>query len=171
MGASNVTRVYGIKYGLAVTALDIAKGFLPAFLATQYVSTLAGVLAGAAAMLGHARPLFLRFRKGGKMVATGGGAFFGVAPLPAAICLGVWIIVFLATRYASVASIVTALSMVVVAVAFGEPWPVIAFACVAATSVIVLHRANLKRLRAGTETRVPLRRRPRVTRSAAQPRG
>ena len=105
------------------------------------------------------------------MVATGGGAFFGVAPLPAAICLGVWIIVFLATRYASVASIVTALSMVVVAVAFGEPWPVIAFACVAATSVIVLHRANLKRLRAGTETRVPLRRRSRVTGSAAQPRG
>lgn len=159
IGASNVARVYGIKYGLAVTALDISKGFLPAFLATQYVSTLAGVLAGAAAMLGHARPLFLRFHKGGKMVATAGGAFFGVAPLPAAICLGVWIVLFLLTRYASVASIVTALSMVAVAVAFGEPWPVIAFACIAGTSVIVLHRANLKRLRAGTETRIPLRRR------------
>jgi glycerol-3-phosphate acyltransferase PlsY len=145
---------------------------VPAFFATQYVSTLAGVLAGAAAMLGHARPLFLRFSKGGKMVATGGGAFFGVAPLPAAICLGVWVVVFLITRYASVASIVTALSMIVLSVAFGEPWPVIAFACVAATSVIMLHRANLKRLRAGTETRIPLRRRrPRVTSSAPQPRG
>ena len=159
IGASNVARVYGFKYGLTVTVLDVAKGFFPAFLATQYVSTLAGVLAGAAAMLGHARPIFLRFSKGGKMVATGGGAFFGVAPLPGLICLGVWIVVFLLTRYASVASIVTALSAVVVVVAFGEPWPVIAFACVAATSVIVLHRANLKRLRAGTETRIPLRRR------------
>ena len=140
-------------------ALDAAKGFVPAYLATHYVSTLAGVLAGAAAMLGHARPLFLGFRKGGKMVATGGGAFLGVAPLPALVCLGVWIVVFLLTRYASVASIATALALPVLAVVFGEPWPVIVFACIAAVSVIVLHRANLKRLRAGTETRIPLRRR------------
>ena len=139
--------------------LDVAKGFFPAFLATMYVSTLAGVLAGLAAMLGHARPIFLGFRKGGKMVATGGGAFLGVAPLPALICVVVWIVVFLATRYPSVASIVTALSMVVLTVVFGEPWPVIVFACVAAVAVIVLHRANLKRLRAGTENRATLRRR------------
>ena len=55
------------------------------------VSPLAGVLAGAAAMLGHARPLFLRFEKGGKMVATTGGAFLGVAPLVALVALVVWI--------------------------------------------------------------------------------
>lgn len=156
IGASNVARVYGIKYGLVVTVLDVAKGFFPAFLATQYVGTLAGVLAGLAAMLGHARPIFLGFKKGGKMVATGGGAFIGVAPLPALICLGVWLVVFLLTRYPSVASIVTALSVVALTVAFGEPWPVIAFACVAAVAVIVLHRANLKRLRAGTEHRATL---------------
>ena len=154
--ASNVWRIYGMKYGLAVTALDVAKGFFPAFLATMYVSTLAGVLAGMAAMLGHARPLFLRFSKGGKMVATGGGAFLGVAPVPALICLGIWIVVFLTTRYPSVASIVTALAVVVLTVVFGEPWPVDAFAAVAAVAVIVLHRANLKRLRAGTENRATL---------------
>jgi acyl phosphate:glycerol-3-phosphate acyltransferase len=156
MGASNVWRTYGTKYGLTVTVLDVAKGFVPAFLATMYVSKLAGVLAGLAAMLGHARPLFLRFRKGGKMVATGGGAFLGVAPLPGVICLGIWVVVFLATRYPSVASIVTAVAVVVLTVAFGEPWPVIAFAAVAAVAVIVLHRANLKRLRAGTENRATL---------------
>jgi len=156
MGASNVWRTYGTKYGIAVTLLDVAKGFVPAFLATMYVNELAGVLAGLAAMLGHARPLFLRFRKGGKMVATGGGAFLGVAPLPGLICLGVWITVFLITRYPSVASIVTAVAVVVLTIAFGEPWPVVAFACVAAVAVIVLHRANLKRLRAGTENRATL---------------
>ena len=156
MGASNVWRTYGTKYGVAVILLDVAKGFVPAFLATMYVSTLAGVLAGLAAMLGHARPLFLRFSKGGKMVATGGGAFIGVAPLPALICLVVWVVVFLTTRYPSVASIVTAISVLVLSIAFGEPWPVIVFAGVAAVSVIVLHRANLKRLRAGTENRATL---------------
>jgi acyl phosphate:glycerol-3-phosphate acyltransferase len=156
MGASNVWRTYGTKYGLGVILLDIAKGFVPAFLATMYVNELAGVLAGLAAMLGHARPLFLRFSKGGKMVATGGGAFLGVAPVPGLICIAVWIIVFLTTRYPSVASIVTAVAVVVLTVAFGEPWPVVAFASVAAVSVIVLHRANLKRLRAGTENRATL---------------
>ena len=156
MGASNVWRTYGTRYGLAVILLDVAKGFVPAFLATMYVSTLAGVLAGLGAMLGHARPLFLRFSKGGKMVATGGGAFIGVAPEPALICLGIWIVVFLTTRYPSVASIVTAVSVVVLTIVFGEPWPVVAFAGVAAVAVIVLHRANLKRLRAGTENRATL---------------
>ena len=156
MGASNVWRTYGTKYGLAVTLLDVAKGFVPAFLATMYVSTLAGVLAGLAAMLGHARPLFLRFSKGGKMVATGGGAFIGVAPLPALICIAIWIVVFIVTRYPSVASIVTAVSVVVLTIVFEEPWPVIAFSAVAAAAVIVLHRANLKRLRAGTENRATL---------------
>jgi len=166
MGASNVWRTYGTKYGLTVTLLDVAKGFVPAFLATMYVSTLAGVLAGLAAMLGHARPIFLRFSKGGKMVATGGGAFIGVAPLPALICLVVWVVVFLTTRYPSVASIVTALSVFVLTIVFDEPWPVVVFGGVAAVAVIVLHRANLKRLRAGTENRATLPGR-RVTGSGA----
>src|SRR5438876_5682986 len=101
IGATNVWRTYGRKYGLPVVLLDTAKGFVPALLATIYVSHLAGVVTGAAAMLGHWRPLFLRFAKGGKMVATCGGAFLGVAPLVGAAGAGVWILVFLLTRYAS----------------------------------------------------------------------
>src|ERR671937_2513752 len=81
IGATNVWRTYGRRYGLPVVLLDTAKGFGPALAATLAVGHLCGVLAGAAAMLGHWRPLFLRFAKGGKMVATAGGAFLGAAPL------------------------------------------------------------------------------------------
>ena len=158
IGATNVWRTYGAKLGAPVMALDVAKGFVPALLATIYVGHLAGVLTGAAAMLGHARPLFLGFEKGGKMVATCGGAFWGLAPYVAAAGLGVWIVVFLAFRYASVASIAAALSLPVASVALGEPWPVDVFAGAAALAVLVLHRPNIARLRAGTETRFRFRR-------------
>jgi glycerol-3-phosphate acyltransferase PlsY len=157
IGATNVWRVYGRRYGLPVAALDVAKGFVPALVATLAAGDLAGVLAGGAAMLGHWRPLFLRFDKGGKMVATAGGAFFGVAPLVGIVCAGLWILVFLATRYASVASLIGAGASPVVAALLGEPWPVIAFCVIAAAGVALLHRANVRRLRAGNEPRVQFR--------------
>jgi glycerol-3-phosphate acyltransferase PlsY len=138
--------------------LDTMKGFVPALLATIYVSHLAGVLAGGAAMLGHWRPLFLRFEKGGKAVATCGGAFFGVAPVVGGLGAAVWITVFVLFRYPSVASIVAAISLPVIAFALDEPWPVIAFGSIAALAVILLHRPNISRLRAGTETRFRFRR-------------
>jgi glycerol-3-phosphate acyltransferase PlsY len=150
--------MYGAKLGVPVMALDVAKGFVPALLATMYVGHLAGVLAGAAAMLGHWRPLFLGFARGGKVVATCGGAFFGVAPIVGGIGAAVWILVFALCRYASVASIVAALSLPVASVALGEPWPVDVFAGAAALAVLVLHRSNIARLRTGTETRFRFRR-------------
>jgi glycerol-3-phosphate acyltransferase PlsY len=138
--------------------LDTMKGFVPALLATIYVGHLAGVLAGGAAMLGHWRPLFMRFAKGGKAVATCGGAFFGVAPVVGGFGAAVWITVFVLFRYPSVASIVAAISLPVIAFALDEPWPVIAFGSIAALAVILLHRPNISRLRAGTETRFRFRR-------------
>jgi acyl-phosphate glycerol 3-phosphate acyltransferase len=84
IGGSNVWRVYGRYLGLPTVVLDTAKGFVPALVATLLVGHLAGVLAGAAAMAGHWRPLFMKFQRGGKIVATTGGAFLGVAPLVAA---------------------------------------------------------------------------------------
>ena len=158
IGASNVWRSYGRRLGIPVVLLDVAKGFVPALAFSLTVSPLAGVLAGAAAMLGHARPLFLRFEKGGKMVATTAGAFLGVAPIVGGIIAVLWIAVFLLFRYASVASIVAALALPVAAAALGYPWPVVAFGVVAAAAVLVLHRANVKRLLAGTENRFRLRR-------------
>jgi len=105
IGASNVWRTFGPPYGLAAALLDVLKAFVPALLATIYAGSLAGVLAGGAAMLGHWRPLFLGFQRGGKMVATCGGAFLGVAPVVGGIGAGVWILAFLLLRYASIASI------------------------------------------------------------------
>jgi acyl phosphate:glycerol-3-phosphate acyltransferase len=158
IGGTNVWRIYGWRLGLPVVLLDTLKGFVPALVATLTVSHLAGVLAGAAAMLGHWRPLFLRWQRGGKVVATTGGAFLGVAPVVGAAGAAVWIVVFLVFRYASLASIVGALSLPVAAVLLEEPWPVIAFAAGAAAAVLVLHRANIARLRAGTENRFKFRR-------------
>jgi acyl phosphate:glycerol-3-phosphate acyltransferase len=146
-------------------ALDVAKGLVPALLATIYVDHLAGVLAGGAAMLGHWRPLFLRFARGGKVVATTGGAFLGVAPIVGGIGAAVWILVFAACRYASLASITAAGSLPLIALGLGEPWPVVAFAALAALAVLVLHRPNISRLRAGTETRFRFRRTAEPTRT------
>jgi glycerol-3-phosphate acyltransferase PlsY len=153
IGATNVWRVYGRRLGLPAVLLDTAKGFVPAFVATKLESHGVGVLAGGAAMLGHYRPLFLGFRKGGKMVATTGGAFLGVAPIVGGIGAGVWLLVFGLTRYASVASITSALSLPLWAWLVGYPWPVVAFAGVAGIGVLLLHRANLGRLWRGEEHR------------------
>jgi glycerol-3-phosphate acyltransferase PlsY len=81
-----------------------------------------------------------------------------VAPLVGGVGLAVRIIRFALLRYASVASIVAALSLPAASVALGEPWPVDVFAGAAALAVLVLHRANIARLRAGTETRFRFRR-------------
>jgi glycerol-3-phosphate acyltransferase PlsY len=158
IGGTNVWRVFGRRYGLPVVLLDVAKGFAPALVGTLLVGDLTGVLAGGAAMLGHWRPLFLRFEKGGKTVATAGGAFLGVAPVVGGIGAAIWIVTFVLFRYASLASILAACSLPVLAALLGEPWPVIVFGALAAVAVVLLHRANIARLRAGTESRFRLRR-------------
>ena len=159
VGASNVWRSFGPAYGLPVALLDAAKGLAPALLAAQIEGPLAGVLAGAAAMLGHWRPLFLGFARGGKMVATCGGAFLGVAPFVGLLGAVVWLAVFGLSRYASLASMVAAVSLPLLAVGLRQPWPVLAFALFAAAAVIFLHRGNIRRLLAGTESRFGRRRR------------
>ena len=159
IGATNVWRTFGRRYGIPVVILDTAKGFFPALVFFHAVSPLAGVLAGGAAMLGRARPLFLKFEKGGKMVATTGGAFLGVAPLVGAVGAIVWVVAFLVTRYASVASILSAVALPVAALALGQPWPVVVFAIAAAAAVIFMHRANIGRLLRGEENRFVLRHR------------
>jgi acyl phosphate:glycerol-3-phosphate acyltransferase len=158
IGATNVWRTYGWRLGLPVVVLDTLKGFVPALLGAVYVSHLAGILAGAAAMLGHFRPLFLRFAKGGKMVATCGGVFFGVAPWVALTAGVVWLAAFLLFRYASVASIIAGIALPVTAALYGYPTSVVVFGVLAALAILYLHRANLGRLRAGTEHRFHFRR-------------
>ena len=158
IGASNVFRVYGRRLGTTVALLDMGKGAAAALLGLEAGGAVVGVLAGAAAMLGHARPVFLRFRKGGKMVATAGGVTLALAPLALLCCVALWVAVFVVTRYASVASIVTAFALPVLVTLLGYSWPVIAFGVAGALAVIVMHRQNVRRLLSGTEHRFELRR-------------
>jgi glycerol-3-phosphate acyltransferase PlsY len=162
IGATNVWRTYGPGLGLPVIVLDVLKGFIPAALGMHFASPphLAGICAGSAAMLGHWRPLFLKFARGGKMVATCGGVLFGVAFWVAIGAGVVWVATFLVVRYASVASIVAGISLPILAAVLGYPLSVILFGAAAAAAILFLHRANLRRLRAGTENRFHFRRSP-----------
>jgi glycerol-3-phosphate acyltransferase PlsY len=167
-GATNVWRTLGFKFGVAVALLDIGKGAAAALLGLWVGGDLVAVLAGVAAMIGHWRPLFLGFARGGKMVATTGGVALAVAPLPALAAAAVWIVVFFLTRYASVSSILAAVSLPLSALVFGASWPVVAFTAGAALAIIVLHRTNIRRLLAGEEHRIELHR-PRLGRSGSKP--
>jgi glycerol-3-phosphate acyltransferase PlsY len=153
IGASNVWRSYGRWLGVPVALLDVLKGFVPAYVGLRVGGEWVGVLAGSAAMAGHARPIWLGFTKGGKMVATGGGVALALAPIPAGICLLIWIATFALFRYASLASLVTACVFPILCVVFGEPWPTVGFALLAGLAVILLHRQNIGRLLRGTESR------------------
>jgi len=109
-------------------------------------------------MAGHWRPLFMSFGRGGKTVATTGGVALALAPAAALSAAGVWIVVFLVTRYASVASLASAVALPLFALLFGASWPIVAFTIGAALAIVVLHRGNIGRLLAGTENRFELRR-------------
>jgi acyl phosphate:glycerol-3-phosphate acyltransferase len=171
IGATNVWRTLGFKLGVAVALLDIAKGAAAAILGLWLADDLIAVLAGCAAMAGHWRPVFVGFARGGKIVATTGGVGLAVAPFATLSAAAVWIVVFLVTRYASVASMAAAASLPLFALLFDASWPVLAFTSGGAVAIVILHRANIVRLFRGTEHRMSLRRRrtpPGVGTSSAQ---
>ncbi|MGB2952129.1 MAG: glycerol-3-phosphate 1-O-acyltransferase PlsY [Gaiellaceae bacterium] len=158
-GAANVWRMLGFKIGLSVALLDLAKGLAAALLGVWLGGELVGLFAGIAAMIGHWRPLFIRFGRGGKIVATTGGVALALVPLATLAAGGVWVGAFLATRYTSVASMLSAATLPLFAVLFGASGPVIGFAAGAAVAIFVLHRANIARLLSRTENRFELGRR------------
>jgi glycerol-3-phosphate acyltransferase PlsY len=159
IGATNVWRTLGFKLGVAVAVLDIGKGAAAALLGRWLGDDLIGVLAGCAAMAGHWRPFFLGFARGGKIVATTGGVGLAVAPLATLSAGGLWIVVFLVTRYASLASMISAASLPLFALLFGASWPVLAFTAAGAVAIVLLHRTNIARLVHGQENKMQLRRR------------
>jgi acyl phosphate:glycerol-3-phosphate acyltransferase len=153
VGATNVWRVYGWSLGLPVALLDVAKGLVPAVVGLRLGGDWLGIVAGSAAMVGHARPVYLGFTKGGKMVATAGGVALALAPFAALGCAVVWLAAFAIGRYASLASIAAALALPLLCLVLGSSWPVVAFTAGAAVGVLALHRQNVRRLLAGTEPR------------------
>lgn len=169
IGATNALRVLGKRVGYTVFALDFLKGALPVLVAWQWVAptvagagtgwpaSLAGVVAGIFSIVGHNFPVWLRFR-GGKGIATSGGVILTLFPWWVFVgALGAWVVVFLVSRYVSLASLAGALALPV-GVAFAV-WLGKADGLQLGTSVAMWllatyrHRSNIQRLLSGTEKR------------------
>jgi glycerol-3-phosphate acyltransferase PlsY len=155
LGAANVFRNLGRRWGIAVMVADIGKGVVAVVIARLITDDPWPAIAAGAAMAGHVFPVWLRF-KGGKGVAVGGGAMIGLVPLAALILIGIWLVVLLVTRYSSLASIIAALAATPLTIVMGYPWSSVAFAAAGAVAVLVLHRANIARLLRREESRIQL---------------
>jgi len=178
IGATNLARACGRKWGYICFALDVLKGFLPVLAAKAAATNLLSVetsvgpaflalwlAVGVAAIVGHIFPIYLRF-KGGKGVSTSFGVALGIWPyftLSAAIALVVWVVVVLIWRYVSLASICASVAFataLVVAIAVHSTWqasalwPLLLAAVAMPVLVIVCHRENIKRLASGTESKI-----------------
>ncbi len=157
VGAANVLRTTGPWRGVVVMALDVGKGI--AAVAIAYVMSGGAVLAalsGAAAVVGHIYPVWLRFH-GGKGVAVAAGVFTMLSPLATAIAAGLFLVTVWITRYVSLGSIAATLALPPVAWLTGEPRAVVLAAVGSAALILFRHRSNWRRLRSGTERRVGAR--------------
>jgi glycerol-3-phosphate acyltransferase PlsY len=159
LGATNVVRVLGAKIGAIVFLADLLKGFLPVYFLRSYTDAphpeLWALGYGAAAILGHVKPIFLLGKGGGKGVATATGVFLALAPVPVLITNAVWITTFYFTRYVSLASLLAAAVLPVAILAwYRDPQsPVFIASIIIASFVFWTHRANIGRLRRGEELR------------------
>jgi glycerol-3-phosphate acyltransferase PlsY len=150
-GATNVWRVLGRRAGIPVLLLDVAKGLVPTLIGLHITGPGSAILAGAAAVAGHTFPVLLGFG-GGKGVATSAGVVLAVTPYHGIALVLVFAAVLWLFRYVSLASMVAAVLYPVTCLLTGEPWPVIVFGAIAALGIVARHRANIGRLRAGTES-------------------
>ena len=167
IGATNVSRVLGRKYGLIIFFLDMFKGFVAVFFVPLLVSgikfpttadNLLVILCGFSAVIGHAFPVYLKF-KGGKAVATSFGVFVWLAPLAIAISFAAWITTVLVSRYVSLGSMIGTLALVgviiwVVDSPFGENRYITYLSVAVAILIIIKHASNIKRIISGTEKKV-----------------
>ncbi len=164
IGATNVWRVRGKALGLTAFALDFLKGLLPALLFWRLspgwpAPPYGPILCGAAAVLGHTFPVWLKF-KGGKGVATSAGFMAGVMWLPFVIALAVFVAVVAWSRYISLGSMLASVALVIAAILF-TPYPLTINLPLTVLSVllcfliIIRHRNNIERIRNGTENRFP----------------
>jgi len=155
IGASNVWRTMGPVWGIAVFLFDFCKGFFPTLLAGRMheVSPWLPILVGLAAILGHNFSPLLKF-KGGKGVATSLGVVYGLSPVAAAVGFAVWGLCLLITRYISVSSMVAAVVTSLVLIGLNRDLPHVLFALLVAFFVVIKHRSNMARLKAGTEPKV-----------------
>jgi acyl phosphate:glycerol-3-phosphate acyltransferase len=157
VGAANVLRTTGTWRAIAVMGLDVAKGAA----AVLIVHLAAGgaslpALTGAAAVVGHIYPVWLRFH-GGKGVAVAAGVFSVLSPLATGAAASLFLVIVWATRYVSLGSIAATVALPPMAWWVGAPPAVVGAAAGTGTLILFRHRANLRRLRLGTERRVGAR--------------
>ena len=173
LGATNLSRACGKKWAYICFLLDVLKGFVPAFCTKYFLpSDVVGsayfglwLAVGAAAILGHIFPFYLKF-KGGKGVATSFGVVLGIWPyytIPGIIAFFLWAAIVLIFKYISFGAVISAAVFPFIIIAltaalkdwyFSVLWPLIAAAAVLCSLVIFLHRTNIRRLLAGTEHKV-----------------
>jgi len=184
IGATNVSRALGRKWAYVCFGLDVFKGLVPmlvtrfsildarySILGENPESNISPVLlvlwlaVGSAAIIGHIFPIYLRF-KGGKGVATSFGVALGLWPyytVCAAVAIATWVVFVLTWRYVSLASLAGSVAFplaLIIAIAtmpgwdFGSLWPLLIAAVFIPLMVIVRHRENVKRLLAGTESKI-----------------
>jgi glycerol-3-phosphate acyltransferase PlsY len=158
LGATNVFRVLGWQAGLAVLLFDTAKGALPVWLLPRAIASPApthwALAFGMVAILGHVRSPFLRWKSGGKGVATAGGVFLALATIPTLLSLVVWAATVYLSGYVSLASLVAAVLLPLsIAILMGLRAPVLALSVLVALFVFWTHRANIGRLLRGEEHR------------------
>ncbi len=167
IGATNVGRILGLRWGVLVFLLDFAKGagpvlaagWLPGPTDRDLLPHTLPVLAGIAAFVGHLFPIYLGFR-GGKGVATGAGVVTVLVPLVALLLVVAWGVTLAVTRYVSLASLVAAVLLFVLRLLLCDsPWGdselvLTLFCALAGALVLVRHQSNIRRLLVGTEHRL-----------------
>lgn len=162
LGATNVYRNLGAIPAVVVLLLDAAKGALPVLLLPKHIKGVWffegrellwwGLACGVMAIAGHAKPVFLLWKGGGKGVATAAGVFGALAPVGMGVAVLVFITVAAGSGFVSLASIAAAVSLpIAVALTLSPSSPVFAVSLAVAAFVVWAHRANIGRLRAGTE--------------------
>jgi acyl phosphate:glycerol-3-phosphate acyltransferase len=151
IGATNVLRTGRKGLALATLALDLLKGALPVWLAYRYLGPDMAVVVGLGAVLGHCFPVWLRFR-GGKGVATAAGVVVALTPAVAAIAIGVFVLVLLATRYVSLASMLGAIAAAPSAYLLGYVQAAELYLALALL-IVIKHAGNIRRLLQGSEAR------------------
>jgi acyl phosphate:glycerol-3-phosphate acyltransferase len=165
VGATNVVRVLGKRYGYPVFVLDFLKGFGPVKISMLLATgpppdwnspELFGIVAAVSSIVGHSYPPWLKF-KGGKGVATSAGALFALTAVGGLVGIAIWMAIFWLTRYVSVASVTAALVLPIVILVISRrnesAKAIFYFSVLAAAVVIWRHRSNLSRLMRGAEPR------------------
>jgi glycerol-3-phosphate acyltransferase PlsY len=169
IGATNVARALGRRWAYLCFLLDMLKGLVPMLLVSRLSSLIPRpslwLAVGCAAILGHIFPIYLKF-KGGKGVATSLGVAIGLWPYYTVCALfagAIWILTVLIWRYVSLASIIASIAFPIILIIaiiirpsweFVSLWPLLIAATAIPLMVIIRHRENIKRLIAGTESKI-----------------